>query len=115
MRSRKSNSGGLVAWLLILKRLIGTGVVLGVFYYTVPWVLISAVNQGEGLSPAEFTTAIELWVTGLADNILLIVLLMFIAVLTYGAKVLDLMGSTEVSDTGATLSDLRELVEFWQS
>jgi len=95
MRSKKNDPGGLVAWLLVIKRLIGIGAVLGVFYYTVPWVLISAVNQGEGLSPAEFTAAIELWATGLVDNILLIVLLMFIAVLTYGPEVLDLVGSTE--------------------
>lgn len=94
MKHRQSSGGGLVAWLLLIKRLIGIGAVLGVFYYTVPWGLMSVASRGEGLSPAEFTAAIDAWATGLADNILLVVLLIFIAVLTYGPEVLDLMGST---------------------
>jgi len=95
MQRRRSSGGKLVSQLLLMKRLIGIGAVLGVFYLTVPWGLISVTSQGEGLSTAEFTTAITAWATGLADNILLVVLLMFIAVLTYGPEVLDLVGGAE--------------------
>lgn len=64
-RGRRSGEG-LVANLLLMKRLIGIGAVLGVFYLTVPWGLISVASRGEGLSTVEFTAAINAWVTGLA-------------------------------------------------
>jgi ABC-type microcin C transport system permease subunit YejB len=95
MRSRHKSRKGLVAKLILVKRAIGAMAVLGVFYLTVPWGMINAVGQGEGLTTAEFTKVITAWATGLADNILLIVLLLFIAVLTYGPEALDLVAGSE--------------------
>lgn len=95
MQRGRGSGGGLVAWLLLIKRIIGIGAVLGVFYLTVPWGLISVARRGEGLSTVEFTAAINAWVMGLVDNILLVVLLVFIAVLTYGPEVLALVAGAE--------------------
>ena len=84
MRSKRKSGGGLVAKLVFVKRAIGIVAVLGVFYLTVPWEMMNAVSQAEGLTTAEFMRAIDAWATGLIENILLVVLLLFIAVLTYG-------------------------------
>ncbi|WP_418281385.1 hypothetical protein [Halorubrum sp. DTA98] len=92
MRSKRKSGGGLVAKLIFVKRVIGVVAVLGVFYLTVPWAMMSAASQSEGLTTAEFMSAINAWATGLIENILLVVLLLFIAVLTYGPEVLDLVG-----------------------
>lgn len=99
MQRRRGTEGGLVTWLLLIKRLIGIGAVLGIFYYTVPWNVIRVASNGEGLSPDEFVRAIDIWATGMANNILLIVLLMFIAVLTYGPEVLDLVAGQEAGNS----------------
>lgn len=84
-----------MAKLVFVKRLIGVLAVVGVFRLTVPWKLMGVVIQGEGLTTAEFTAAISTWATGLAEDMLLIVLLLFIAVLTYGPEALDLVGGPE--------------------
>lgn len=91
MKSDRKGSGNLVDFLFQVKRLIGIGAVIGVFYLTVPWKLINVAIQEESLTTTEFTAAINSWVTGLVDSILLIALLIFIAVLTYGPKVLILL------------------------
>lgn len=85
----------MVAKLVFVKRAIGIVAVLGVFYLTVPWEMMNAVSQAEGLTTAEFMRAIDAWATGLIENILLVVLLLFIAVLTYGPEALDLVGGSE--------------------
>lgn len=95
MKSRRKSGKGLVAKLILVKRTIGAMAVLGVFYLTIPWEMINTVIQGEGLTTAEFTEVITAWATGLVDNILLIVLLLFIAVLTYGPEALDIVGGSE--------------------
>lgn len=95
MRSKRNSGGGLVAKLIFVKRAIGIVAVLGVFYLTVPWGMMNVASQGESLTTAEFMTAINSWATGLVDNILLIVLLLFIAVLTYGPEALNLVGGSE--------------------
>ena len=98
MRSKRKSGRGLVAKLVILKNIIGAVAVLGVFYLTVPWAMISVASQGEGLTTAEFTEAISAWAIGFANNILLIVLLLFIAVLTCGPEVLNLVGGSRGRD-----------------
>lgn len=85
----------MVAKLVFVKRAIGIVAVLGVFYLTLPWEMMNVASQGEGLTTAEFMGAITAWATGLIENILLVVLLLFIAVLTYGPEVLDLVGGPE--------------------
>ena len=95
MRSKRNSDGGLVAKLIFVKRAIDVVAVLGVFYLTVPWGMMNVASQGEGLTTAEFMAAINAWATGLTENILLIVLLLFIAVLTNGPEVLDLVGASE--------------------
>lgn len=95
MQRRRRNGGGLVEWLLLVKQLIGIGAVLGVFYFTIPWGLIRVASRGESLTIAEFTATFNAWATGLADNMLLVVLLLFIAVLTYGPEVLELVAGPE--------------------
>jgi hypothetical protein len=99
MQRRRESDKGLVTWLLLIKRLIGIGAVLGVFYYTVPWTLIRGLSKGESLTIAEFMTTMTAWATGLVNNILLVVLLLFIAVLTYGPEVLDLVGGQDGSNS----------------
>lgn len=95
MRSKRNSGGGLVAKLIFVKRAIGVMAVLGVFYLTVPWGMMNVASQGEGLTTAEFMGAINAWATGLIENILLVVLLLFIAVLTYGPEVLDLVDGSD--------------------
>jgi hypothetical protein len=95
MRSKRNSGGGLLEALIFVKRAIGVVAVLGVFYLTLPWGMMSVAAQGDGLSTAEFMNAITAWATGLVENILLVVLLLFIAVLTYGPEVLDLVGGSE--------------------
>lgn len=85
------NSSSLVDVLLAVKRIIGIVAVLGVFYLVVPWGLIRVLASGEEVTPDVFAMAISEWAFGLADNILLIVLLLFVAVLTYGPQALDLV------------------------
>ncbi|WP_176819457.1 hypothetical protein [Halopenitus persicus] len=65
------------------------------FYLTIPWGIMNVASQGEDLTTAEFMGVINVWATGLIENILLVVLLLFIAVLTYGPEVLDLVGGPE--------------------
>lgn len=89
--TRRRGGSGLVDLLVIAKRLIGVIAVLGVFYLVIPWRLIWAVTSENEVTSDVFTTVMMEWVTGLADNILLIVLLLFIAVLTYGPEVLALV------------------------
>lgn len=86
----RSTSSSLVDTLVAIRRLIGIAAVIGVFYLAVPWSLIRVVVSGEGVTPDVFAAAITEWAYGLAGNILLIVLLLFIAVLTYGPEVLAL-------------------------
>ena len=81
--------------MILVKRIIGIVAVFGIFVLMVPWGMISIASQGDSLTTAEFMTAINSWATGLVDNILLIVLLLFIAVLTYGPEALDLVGGSE--------------------
>ena len=83
-----------MAKLVFVKRLIGVLAVVGVFRLTVPWGLMGVAIQGEGLTTAEFTAAISTWATGLAEDMLLVVLLLFIAVLTYGPEALNLVGNS---------------------
>lgn len=90
MTRRSGPGGGLVATLVTVKDLIGVAAVLGVFYLTVPWRLI-LVATSEDVTSGEFVTALNEWAISLADNILLLVLLLFIAVLTYGPEVLNLV------------------------
>ena len=84
-----------MTWLLRVKNAVGIGAVLGVFYLSMPWALLSVLKQGENISTDEFTMAIEAWATGIVDNMLLLGLLLLIAVLTYGPEVLDLVVGRE--------------------
>lgn len=83
--------GGLVGLLVTIKNLIGIASVLGVFYLTVPWRIIRLATSEKEITTEVFNSAIRDWAFGLTDNILLLILLLFIAVLTYGPEVLDLV------------------------
>jgi len=95
MRRGQRSRGGLVTYLLTIKQAIGIGAVLLVFYLTVPWGLLSVISEQQSLSSVEFTAIFAEWAMGFVDNILLIVLCLFVAVLTYGPEVLDLVGGPE--------------------
>lgn len=91
----RRQGGGLVGFFATIKNLIGVFAVFGVFYLTIPWRLIRVVTSGNELTTDMFITAIREWAIGLVDNILLLVLLLFIAILTYGPKVLNLVAGPD--------------------
>lgn len=91
MTRRRENNNNLVAKLVLIKRLIGIGAVLAIFYLTIPWRFIQTVTSNQDVTTEVFVTAVSEWAIGFADNILLIVLLAFIAILTYGPEALDLI------------------------
>jgi hypothetical protein len=95
MRSKQKSRFGLVDALIWVKRAIGIVAVIGVFYLTLPLEMIIVANQEGSVTTAEFMRVITAWATGLVEDILLIVLLLFIAVLTYGPEALDLVGGSE--------------------
>jgi hypothetical protein len=91
MTARRQQTG-LVGTLLVARRVIGVLAVLGIFYLTVPWRLIRVILAGEELTSGQMVTVMRQWAYGFADSIPYLVLLTFIAVLTYGPEALDLLG-----------------------
>jgi hypothetical protein len=95
MSRSRGRSSNLIDTLLLIEELIGVVAVLGVFYLIIPWKLIGFVTSEGNVGVSEFGTIMMEESMTLAHNMPLLMILLLIAVTTYGPQALDLLFGRE--------------------